>query len=208
MHKTFRPLSGVSRRVRSVICRSIALTTVIFVLPLSALALPADEGENKMFADDIPGIGTSDPESTSLGADDDERSILFDILFYIPNRALDLLDIVRLRGRIGPGVAAGFRATKVVSGFAGAYSALYVGLPGPRSRKTPRSPIGLESLNGAQLSLLNASTGFTVGPEYSRTEFGVSAHGLIGGVDVGVDPVEFLDFAAGLFLIDLRDDDL
>jgi len=170
--------------------------------------LPAEEGETRMYADDRTGAGTSDTELSAVGADDDERSLFLGVLLYLPNRALDLIDIVRLRGRVGPGVAAGFRVTRAASMYAGSYASVYAGLPGPRSRKTPKSPIGLESLNGASLSVLDLTSGLAVGPEYTSTEVGVSVQALLVGADVGFDPIEILDFLAGFLTIDIRDDDL
>ncbi len=55
------------------------------------------------------------------------------ILWYVPNRVLDLLDIFRLRIRVGPGLAANFRITDYGAFYIGNYNSVYVGLPGPRS---------------------------------------------------------------------------
>jgi hypothetical protein len=130
------------------------------------------------------------------------------VLFYIPDRVLDAFDIVRLRARVGPGVALGVRATEVVSGFLGAYTSVYAGLPGPRLRPTVKLPIGLESFNGAGVSVASATVSGGIGPDYSPTEFGVSAQVLIVGADVGFDPWELVDFLAGFVMADPRGDDL
>ena len=155
----------------------------------------------------------SDPKKpavieTEQADQEDSPSILYQVLMYLPNRVLDFVDIVRLRARVGPGVAVGVRATKIAQAYAGSYASVYVGLPGPRQRQTPRSPIGLESYNGAAVSVADATVSGGIGPDYSPTEFGVSIHPLIFGLDFGIDPVEIADLVTGFFFIDLRDDDL
>jgi hypothetical protein len=130
------------------------------------------------------------------------------LVMYIPNRVFDLLDIVRARLRIGPGLAAGVRITEPLSVYLGAYGSVYGGLPGPRLEPQLPRPFGLEDLNGAQLSFLNLSTGLGAGPGYSRTEIGASLHLLIIGADVDVDPMEAVDFLAGILTLDPRHDDL
>jgi hypothetical protein len=139
---------------------------------------------------------------------EEHPGVLHRVLLYFPDRLLDVIDIVRLRARVGPGVAAGVRATTAVDLYMGTYVSVYAGLPGPRMRRMPKSPVGLESYNGVEVSVANATASGGIGPGYSPTEFGVSLHPLILGFDIGLDPYEALDFAAGLFMVDLRHDDL
>jgi hypothetical protein len=136
------------------------------------------------------------------------HSFLHKLLFYIPNRVLDVFDIVRLRVRVGPGVAVGVRATKVAQAYVGTYASVYAGLPGPRRRPLPKLPVGLESYNGVAVSLAEATASGGIGPDYSPTEFGISVHPLIFGLDIGLDPLEVVDFAAGILFVDIEDDDL
>jgi len=150
-------------------------------------------------------------------ADDDEEDeeeergpvgIGWTILMYIPDRVLDLFDIVRARVRLGPGFAVGARATEYADVFVGAYASVYIGLPGPRGRRFPRLPVGLESKTGAEVSVADVTVEGGLGPDYGMTEFGFGGQlGLI-GFDVGIDPGEILDFVLGLFTIDIMDDDL
>lgn len=136
-----------------------------------------------------------------------EASLLEQVFWYLPNRVLDLFDMVRLRARVGPGFGVGVRATKVVQVHLGSHAAIYGGLPGPRGRRMPKSPIGLECHSGIALSMLELSTGLGFEPGYTMTEVGADLHlGLVGAA-VGVDPVEIADFFAGFFLVDIRDDD-
>ena len=130
------------------------------------------------------------------------------IIMYIPNRILDVIDIVRCRVRVGPGIAVGIRATEYVDLFAGTYVSFYAGLPGPRCRKMPKLPIGVESKTGAEVSVADVTTGFGVDPDYSDTEFGLGFQFFLVGADVGIDPWEIVDFAAGIFFLDPRKDDL
>ncbi|MBU0677948.1 MAG: hypothetical protein KJ626_07500 [Verrucomicrobia bacterium] len=141
-------------------------------------------------------------------AEAERPSVLHRVLMYIPNRVLDIFDMVRLRVRVGPGLAAGVRATEFADVYAGSYASVYVGLPGPRSRKIPRLPVGLESFNGLEVSAAQLATGAGMGPDYSTTEIGASAHLFIVGVDAGFDPMEIVDLIGGFFCWDPRGDDL
>ncbi len=136
-----------------------------------------------------------------------EPGVAEQIFWYIPNRILDLLDIVRLRARVGPGFGAGVRVTKVAQAHLGSHAALYAGFPGPRERRIPKSPIGLECHSGVALSVLELSGGFGFDPGYTATEVGADLHLGIAGLAAGVDPVELADFFSGFFLIDIRNDD-
>jgi hypothetical protein len=137
-----------------------------------------------------------------------DRSIARAIIFYVPNRAFDLLDIFRLRARVGPGVAAGVRVTRVADVYLGSYLSIYGGLPGPRRTPSVPMPLGVENFSAAGVSFLRVETGGRFSPNYSPTEIGFSLHPLLFGIDVGVDPVEVLDFLAGFLLIDIVGDDL
>jgi hypothetical protein len=161
----------------------------------------ADEDEEEMLAYD------EDEEDEPYASDDDDESIWYSIAVYLPNRVLDLLDIVRVRARVGPGIAAGVRVTNVAALYLGSYASIYAGLPGPRQRVLPRSPIGLESHNGVAFGPFSASANMGMDPDYSPTEVGLGLQAVVVGVDVGIDPVEIVDFVGGVFLFDLRDDD-
>ena len=50
------------------------------------------------------------PQQQPAPAERQGHSLAHTLLFYIPNRVLDAVDIVRLRVRVGPGVALGARA--------------------------------------------------------------------------------------------------
>ena len=140
--------------------------------------------------------------------DDGGHGFVHGVLLYIPNRIFDLFDIVRLRLRIGPGFAADVRATELADAFIGFYSSIFVGIPGPRGAPFANWPIGFENRAGAELSVIDASSGGTSGPHYGKVEFGVGVHLALVGIDIGVDPWEAVDFVTGILTIDLVGDDL
>ena len=162
----------------------------------------------------LAGVGVSAGEPGSEEKDKKDKKdkkkgpgVIHRILTYVPCRIVDVFDVVRLRARVGPGIGFGIRATEAADLFIGGYYTIYVGLPGPRCRKTPRLPIGVETRTGVEVSVADASTGLLFGPAYSDTEFGLGFQALLVGPDIGFDLVEVIDLALGLFFIDIRGDD-
>jgi len=154
------------------------------------------------------GAGTAwaaDDRGTSRGA-----AVRRALLMYIPNRIFDVLDVVRLRVRTGPGLAVGVRATEAVDLGVGAYSSIFVGCPGPRGRRRANLPIGLESYVGAELSGLAAGEDEDgrEGPSYGALEVGAGFHAGAVGLDFGIDPGEIVDLGLGLLFLDPIGDDL
>lgn len=129
------------------------------------------------------------------------------LLWYVPNRIMDFADIFRFRVRLGPGMAAGVRLTDYGSFYAGNYSSLYAGLPGPRNPRYVRWPVGRESLRGIVLGGVDATDDTLHGPDYGPTEVDLGFHILLVGAEAGIDPVEIGDFLAGLAMFDLAHDD-
>ncbi len=150
----------------------------------------------------------AETNETSTAGAPPGKSLGHQLLFYLPNRALDLLDIVRARLRVGPGLALNARVTVYAANFAGNYRALYAGLPGPRQAPVLPRPAGLESLNGLMVMGVDATDDNPYPPDYTVSEIVVGAQLLALGADVGVDPVEMGDFITGLWLEDVRGDDL
>ncbi len=134
-------------------------------------------------------------------------TVIHQVIFYIPNRVFDLVDVVRLRVRVGPGAAGLLRLTTAADLFLGSYISAWAGLPGPRLAKGIPIPFGMESRNGAALSFLKLTAQGSLGPEYSWSELVIGGHLILIGLDVGIDPVEIADFATGLIFIDIRGDD-
>lgn len=149
-------------------------------------------------------------ESSESPRDDFDvrHPVLHKVVFYLPNRVFDLVDIVRLRARVGPGVSAGVRVTDFADLYLGAYTSVYAGLPGPRNE--PKLPwiVGIENRAGAEISVLEGVEEGRFGPNYGRSEIGASAQAILVGGSIGIDPIEIVDFALGILTLDLRDDDL
>lgn len=137
----------------------------------------------------------------------EKKSLGHQLLFYVPNRLIDLVDIFRLRLRVGPGLAANIRATDYLNGYAGSYKTIYVGLPGPRPTSKLRKPWGREDLKGFILAGVDATDDTPYHPGYGPAEFDVGLQLLFVGADAGIDPIEIGDFVAGFFLRDPKGDD-
>ena len=130
------------------------------------------------------------------------------LLLWIPNRVFDLFDIVRLRLRLGPGLSLGARVTEAVDFNFGAYASVWAGIHGPRGRPAIPWPLGVENLSGIELSIIDfTSEEGAHGPHYGPAEIGISAHLLLIGADIGVEPWDALDFLAGILLLDPNGDD-
>ncbi len=130
------------------------------------------------------------------------------LLMYIPNRIFDVMDIVRARAAIGPGVALGVRLTDVADAWAGIESTTWVGLPGPRCEPKVALPVGLQSRAGAELSLLKTVAATDDASNYRMDEIGAHVHLLLVGAEVGVSIGEALDAVFGILGIDIFKDDL
>ncbi len=129
------------------------------------------------------------------------------VLWYVPNRFMDLVDVFRFRVRVGPGLAAGMRVTDFGSFYFGEYHSVYGGLPGPRNLRYVRLPVGVESLKGVVFCGVNATDDTPYGPEYGPTEVDVGVHLGVAGMEAGFDPLEFADFLTGFFFFDFERDD-
>ncbi len=144
----------------------------------------------------------------AAAADDDGHGLGRRLLFYIPNRVFDVLDVVRARLRLGPGFAVGARATQAAGAQAGFYTALFVGVPGPRLEPEINWPFGAEAVAKAGATVLGAdATLGTDGVAYGYGEVGAGFQLAFLGVDLGVDVWEVVDLAAGLLTFDVVGDD-
>jgi hypothetical protein len=170
--------------------RRLSLAAAVLVLGSASLARAQD----------------GDPDGQIVKNARANRGIGRVLLAYIPNRIFDVLDLVRLRARVGPGVGVRARVTEQIDAGLGSYAAIFAGLPGPRNEVEVPIPIGFETYSGIEL-VEDAEVSGGYPPEYSPTEIGVSAHLIAAGIDLGVDPVEVADLVAGLVLLDLRGDD-
>jgi len=133
-----------------------------------------------------------------------EAGVFTNILFYIPNRVFDVLDIVRLRLRVGPGISVGVRATKPLTAFIGPHMTVWAGLHGPRGKPRLPLPFGFEARSGAQLSVIDLAKS---GAYYGPLEIGLEFQFFLLGPNVGVAPYELVDCLLGFFMIDIQKDD-
>jgi hypothetical protein len=151
------------------------------------------------------------PTSTGSAAPEAKESKSFGhrLLFWIPNRVFDVLDIVRLRVRAGPGMSLGVRATEAVDLVIGAHATIFAGLHGPRSHPQIPWPIGLESMAGVEVSVLGGKSdeGGKHSPQYGPFEIGAGFQALIVGLDIGIEPFDVVDFALGILTLDPKGDD-
>jgi hypothetical protein len=180
-----------------VVTRSLALlvSLALFGAPAAAMAQTETAPAEKSAA-------PAEPEKA------EPKGIGHRLLLWIPNRTFDVLDIVRLRARVGPGFAISARATELVDVTMGGYASVFAGLPGPRGKARIPWPVGLENLAGIEVSVLDTTNeGGGFAPDYGPTEVGAGVQLILVGVDVGVEPLDLLDFAAGIILLDPRGDD-
>ena len=133
-----------------------------------------------------------------------EAGPLMSIICYIPNRVFDVLDIIRLRLRVGPGISVGVRATKPASAFLGTHLTVWAGLHGPRGKPRLPLPFGFEARSGAQLSVIDLAKS---GAYYGPLEIGLEFQFFLLGPNVGVAPYELVDCLLGFFMIDIQKDD-
>jgi len=147
------------------------------------------------------------PEAASATQAKESHSIGHRLLFYIPNRLFDVFDIVRARARLAPGMAINARVTQLAALTFGGYAGVFAGLPGPRGMPRIPLPFGVEQYSGLQVSVAGTDSKSRVTPNYGKTEVGAGFQLLLVGIDLGVDPLEVLDLAAGFLLIDLTGDD-
>jgi hypothetical protein len=126
------------------------------------------------------------------------------IVLYIPNRVFDVLDIIRFRLRVGPGISAGVHATKVASVFLGTHGTVWAGLHGPRGKTVVPWPVGVEHRSGIQIGPIDPSA---TGCYYDPLEIGLEFQAALIGPNIGIGLFEIVDFVTGLLFIDLQDDD-
>jgi len=129
------------------------------------------------------------------------------VIMYIPNRIFDLLDILRIRVRVGPGLSVGVRATEVADLYMGSHATIYAGLRGTRGKPEIPWPIGLEKNEGMELSVADVTDESRYAPCVDPLEFSLQAQALAVGVYVGVEIFEIFDFVTGLLLLDVQGDD-
>ena len=158
---------------------------------------------------------------------DEESGIFEKIIWYIPDRFFDFVDILSVEVNVGPQFGAGVWATRAVQAkaFAGGtlgggyYQKKQIGYRAETSFEYGLGPVGISTVAGARLGTggfdSTLSNEFLAQPsdkihqEY-RDYWGVG--GKIGffyiGAEAEIHPIEIADFFAGIFMFDLLNDDL
>jgi hypothetical protein len=130
------------------------------------------------------------------------------IVFYIPNRIFDLLDIVRLRVRVGPGLSAGARATEFADVFVGSHATVYAGLRGSRGKGWGIPwPFGIENHGGMKVSVVDQTNQGPFAPVVDPLELGLEVQAGLVGIYPALEIYEMFDFVAGFLFLDIRGDD-
>jgi hypothetical protein len=122
-------------------------------------------------------------------------------LLWIPNRVIDFLDIFKLDVGAGPAAGAVIRVTEY-------------GQVGYRQMLPASVRVGL--LGRRFPAMIEHSNELGIGPAFLDSkdrrvcpgEIGVGADLLFVGAYGGICADEFVDFLAGIFFLDLKDDDL
>jgi hypothetical protein len=133
-----------------------------------------------------------------------EAGVIKGIALYIPNRIFDVLDIFRLRLRVGPGLSAGVSATELADVFVGAHTSVYAGLRGSRGKTEIPWPFGIENRAGAEVSVVDATAKNVYNDPLG---FGAEAQLGIIGINFAIDVYDILDLLTGFVLIDIAKDD-
>ena len=124
------------------------------------------------------------------------------LLLYVPNRVVDVLDLVRAGVSVGPGIGLDARATELAQ--AVMMSRLAAGL-------------GYETLRHLPI-MAGKQTEFIIGPSItdpsaslnwfkSATDLRVEVHALLVGAHAAIDPGEIFDLVVGFIGIDPKGDD-
>lgn len=121
------------------------------------------------------------------------------LLYYVPNRALDFLDIWRLNVGFGCGFGVNVRATELAEIGFGQYETTRFGMKGRVL------PVYEENIDEAGIAILGYVNGCL---QRDPTEVGADLHLGIIGAQAAASLAEAADFFAGLILIDLQGDDL
>ena len=157
----------------------------------------------------------------------ENRSIAGRIGYYLPDRILDMLDVVSADAHVGPGCLLNVHATRAVQAGAGVRAVLGFGWHSQRNLGFQYQtegglvilPYGAQghSIGAAGTSGVRSSTGHVAGTHLPSTEvyqdyrdywaFGGAASLLAVGMDVDFHPVQVVDFLTGWVGVDFLNDD-
>lgn len=121
------------------------------------------------------------------------------VLYYVPNRVLDFVDIFRLNIGIGCGWGFNVRATELAEIGYGCYETTRFGMKGRVL------PVYEENINEGGVAFLGYVNGCL---QRDPTEIGADLHVAVIGAQAAVSLAEAADFITGFILVDLQQDDL
>ena len=137
-------------------------------------------------------------------ADEPEgRPFVASALLYLPNRLLDLGDLLRFGVDVGPGLGFDLQATQLVQVKLLSRFSLGVGYQTFR-----HLPVKASADAAFGVGPIGGSPAGGLGWYRSRSDVRIEFHLLVLGAHVAVDPVEWVDLPLGLFGLDPADDDL
>lgn len=125
------------------------------------------------------------------------------ILLYLPNRILDLLDVVRLGVHVGPGIGLDLRVTRFVQLAADTSADVGVAWQG-----RDKLPVVSQIYHTMALGPVRVGAGTGLRYKHTLSETSVTANAGLAGFFVAYDSAELLDFLAGWTTYDLKKDDL
>ena len=121
------------------------------------------------------------------------------VLYYVPNRVLDFVDIGRASIGVGPGYGINVRVTELAEVGVGKYETTRFGMKGRVL------PVYEENIDEAGVAFLGFVNGCL---QRDPTEIGADLHIGVIGAEAAVSLAEAADFVAGIVMIDLQGDDL
>lgn len=125
--------------------------------------------------------------------------LLHCIMYYVPNRLLDAMDIFRLNVGFGCGCGVNVRLTELAELGYGQYQTTRFGMKG---RVLPVYEENIDEAGFAMCGYVNGCL------QRDPTEVGADLHLGIIGAQAAVSLAEAADFITGLVLVDLQGDDL
>ncbi len=169
-------------------------------LPACASLRPGGSAQKQEKSDTGKDSGGKEEETE---AEETKGLPLLGILFYIPNRFLDLFDVARAGVEVGPGFGVDGEATEALQAGVMARVSAGVGLQTLR-----HLPVKASGESYAALGPVAADP--TAGLAWYRNKWDVrlEAHVAIFGAHAAINPAEIADFFLGFLTIDIMDDDL
>jgi len=177
--------------------------TNVCIMIASLFISPALADENSTSSEEKPVVPAEKQDVKEEG-----HSFGHKLLFYIPNRLFDIVDIARLKVQVGPGLTVAARVTEVADVWVGGHTTLWVGLPGSRGKPRIPLPLGVDSKAGAKVSVVDLTAQAGERRYYPPDEVGLDLHLLVVGAGAGVSVIQAADAILGFLCVDISGDDL